>query len=268
MNLDDKIAVAVSNDNEEVSIDETIDAIVNAGFKNVFIQWYNKDWNPSQQEQLDKIKQAGLNVLFAHLGYQKINTLWGSSEEGDAHIARYQNDLKVCKENGIDLVCMHLTEKEAAPTCFEAGLKRLQAICDTAKELDMRVTFENTKVKGYVECVLEHIQDKHVGFCFDSGHYHAHFKDALDFKQFKDRIFAVHLHDNHGEKDEHLLPFDGNLDWEAVLRHLAECGYDGPIVLELCYRRDYLNMPIDEFYKKGYDLAKKMAIRYEQIKND
>lgn len=266
MDWDDKIAVVVSNDNENVSAYQTIDAIAQAGFKNVFIQWYNKDWSPSQTQQLDYIRKKNLNVLFAHLGYQKINTLWEKGEKGDAHITRYQQDLKICKENGINLVCMHLTERDTAPTCFEEGLRRIKAICDTAKELDMRVSFENTKVKGYVEYVLNHIQDEHVGFCFDSGHYHAHFKDELDFEPFKERIFAVHLHDNHGEKDEHLLPMDGNLDWEATLKHLAECGYDGPIILELCYRREYLKMPIDEFYKKGYDLAKKLALRYEEIK--
>ena len=44
------IAVVVSNNNKNVSIIETIDAIKKAGFKNVFIQWYNKDWNTSQEE--------------------------------------------------------------------------------------------------------------------------------------------------------------------------------------------------------------------------
>ena len=52
MNNNDNVAVVVSNDNKNVTIYETINAIKNAGFKNVFIQWYNKDWNPSQEEQL------------------------------------------------------------------------------------------------------------------------------------------------------------------------------------------------------------------------
>ena len=47
-----EIAVVVSNDNKDVSVIETINAIEKAGFKNVFVQWYNKDWNPTQEEQL------------------------------------------------------------------------------------------------------------------------------------------------------------------------------------------------------------------------
>ena len=78
-----EIAAAISNDNQEVSVTETIDAIKNAGFKNVFIQWYNKDWNPSQEEQLKYVREQGLNVIFAHLGYQNINDLWLENENGE-----------------------------------------------------------------------------------------------------------------------------------------------------------------------------------------
>ena len=96
-----EIAVAISNDNQEVSVTETIDAIKNAGFKNVFIQWYNKDWNPSQEEQLKYVRKQGLNVIFAHLGYQNINDLWLENENGENLVPRYINDLKICKENNI-----------------------------------------------------------------------------------------------------------------------------------------------------------------------
>ena len=41
------IAVTISNANKNVNPIETIHAIKNAGFKNVFIEWYNKDWEIS-----------------------------------------------------------------------------------------------------------------------------------------------------------------------------------------------------------------------------
>ena len=31
-----------------------------------------------------------------------------------------------------------------------------------------------------------------------------------------DRIVSMHVHDNHGTKDEHLWPGDGTIDWPAV----------------------------------------------------
>lgn len=37
-----ELAVAIQNENEKVSIIETINSINNAGFKNVFVQWYDE----------------------------------------------------------------------------------------------------------------------------------------------------------------------------------------------------------------------------------
>lgn len=254
----DNIAVVVNNDNENVSVIETIGAIKEAGFKNVFIQWYNEICNPSQEEQLRYVREKGLNVIFAHLGYQNINDLWLENEEGNKLVDRYKNDIKVCKENNIPMVVMHLTRKSVAPKYNEIGLKRLQEIADYAESLGIKIAFENTKIKGYLEYVIENIKNENVGICFDSGHNHVHFNDELDLSKFKNRIFAVHLHDNDQSDDLHLLPFDGTINWEKLMKNLKNNNYSGPITLELCYRYQYLDMDIVSFYKKGYEIAKKL----------
>ena len=41
------------------------------------------------------------------------------------------------------------------------------------------------------------------------------------FQLMRDRVVTVHAHDNHGEKDEHLLPWEGTIDWDAVLGEFA-----------------------------------------------
>jgi len=249
------LAVVVSNDNKNVNAVETTDAIIKAGFKNVFIQWYNEDWQPTQEEQLKYIREKGLNIIFAHLGYQNINDLWLESDEGNKLVDRYINDIKICKENNIPMVIMHLTSKKNAPKYNKKGLERLQKIVDYAQSQNIKVAFENTKIKGYLDYVIDNIKNKNVGICFDSGHYHVHFDDDLDFPKFKNRIFAVHLHDNDKSDDQHLLPFDGTLDWDKTIKNLKDSNYNGPITMELCYRNQYLNMSIEEFYKKGYKVG-------------
>ncbi|MCH5271646.1 MAG: sugar phosphate isomerase/epimerase [Lachnospiraceae bacterium] len=191
-----ELAVVVSNANKVVNVIDTIDAIQNAGFKNVFVQWYNREWNPTQEEQLMYIREKDLNVIFAHLGYQNINDIWLDTEDGSKLVDRYKNDIKICKENNISMVVMHLTGKNDAPKYNALGLHRLQEIADYAKALGIKVAFENTKLKGYLDYVIENIKNDNVGVCFDSGHYHVHFDDNLNFSKFKGRIFAVHLHDN------------------------------------------------------------------------
>lgn len=256
-----ELAVAVSNDNLNVTPIETIDAIKKAGFKNVFVQWYNKNLEINQEEQLKYIRQLGLNVIFAHLGYQDINNIWEEGTIGDSLVDRYINDIKICKQNAIPMVVMHLTSKSKAPEYSEIGLNRIRTIVDYAKKLGIKVAFENTKIKGYLDYVLSNIDNDNVGICFDSGHCHVHFNDDFNFELYKNRIFAVHLHDNDKSDDLHLLPFDGTIDWDWIISKLKECNYNGPITLELCYRYDYLNLNLTDFYRKGLEVAKEISYK-------
>ena len=258
-----EIAVVVSNDNELITPIETIDVIKDAGFKNVFVQWYNEKWVHSQKEQLNYIKSLGLNVLFAHLGYQNINSIWEDSAEGEELVARYKHDIDTCKQNGVPMVVLHLTSHSEAPMYGDVGLKRIKQIVDYAEDLKIKVAFENTKILGYLDYVMDHIKNDNVGICFDSGHYHAHFKGEFDFEKYKNRIFAVHLHDNDGNRDMHQIPFDGTADWESIIRELNAANYIGPITLEMCYVEDYLKITPLEFYKKSYLVAEKLAKMFE-----
>lgn len=246
---------------EKCNTFETIDAICKAEFKNVFIQWYDKEnWRESQLEQLNYIRSKKLNVIFAHLGYDNINDIWLSEEEYNLkkcnNVERYKKDIKDLHELGIDLVVMHLTSKFVAPPFCEDGLTRIREIVNYAESLNVKIAFENTKIKGYLEYVLSNIKNNNVGVCYDIGHDHVHFKDSYDFSFFKNRFFAVHLHDNHGEDDEHLLPFDGTIDYEKQINNLKINGYKGYVTLEVSYPKNYLNMDLEEFYKEAYKRGK------------
>ena len=53
------------------------------------------------------------------------------------------------------------------------------------------------------------------------------------FDVMRERTVTTHVHDNHGEKDEHQLPYEGTIDWDATLKILASAPNELPIVLEL-----------------------------------
>lgn len=254
-----EIAVVINNANQNVTPEETIKAVKEAGFKSVFLQWYNEKWNFSQEQQLTLARSLGLNIVFIHLGYQGINNLWLAGKKGEELIEGYKNDIKLAKENNIPMVIMHLTSGKQAPSYNEIGLKRIQTLCNYAERLGIKVAFENTKIKGYLEYVLSNIHNPNVGICYDSGHCHVHFKDEFPYELYTNKILATHLHDNDQSDDLHLLPFDGTINWPIVMQKLKDCHYTGPITLELCYRYDYLNLPLVEFYQKGYQAAEKLA---------
>lgn len=253
-----KYIQCVQNENKNVTPKDTIYAIKNAGFDGVFIQWYNKDWEFSQENQLKLCRELGLEVLFAHLGYKGINNIWLEGEDGEDLTKSFLEDLDACKANNIDLVVMHLSSKSGAPGPNLIGVERLQKIVDHAEELDIKVAFENTRTWGYLEYVFKYIKNSNIGICFDAGHYHCHFNDQFNWDIFKNKIFVVHLHDNDKSDDLHLLPFDGTIDWEDLTANLSNANYMGPVILESCYRYDYLDMPIEDFYKLSLEKARQI----------
>ena len=47
---------------------------------------------------------------------------------------------------------------------------------------------------------------------------------------------AMDVHDNRGRADEHLVPFDGAIDWPSALTTVQKVGYDGALTFELSTR--------------------------------
>ena len=63
--------------------------------------------------------------------------------------------------------------------------------------------------------ILEMGHLPNVGVCLDLGHAHITVGMAEAVATLGDRIGSVHVHDNHGLKDEHLWPGDGTIDWRG-----------------------------------------------------
>lgn len=79
----------------------------------------------------------------------------------------------------------------------------------------------------------EDMKTENKAFCFDSGHTNCAtqfgFMKPEEFvRYFGERIKMLHLHDNDGIHDQHLVPRQGGtIDWPAVFEALEEIGYDG-----------------------------------------
>lgn len=251
-----ELAIAIRCYKKDTYI-EIIDNIKKAGFKNVFIEWYNDDLT-LQKNILDYVRKQNLNIIFAHLGYQRPNVLWNHGIEGDIETERYINDIKQCKENGIDLVVIHPTFQYEKQEKNEIGINRIKKILKEAEELDVKVAFENVELSGYLEYILSNIESENLGICFDVGHYHLFYNDEFNTEKFKNRTWMIHLHDNYGKTDEHNLPFDGNVNWEKAISQICELNYKGYVVIESGRNIMYKNLSFEEYYNLAYERGKKL----------
>jgi sugar phosphate isomerase/epimerase len=134
---------------------------------------------------------------------------------------------------------LHLGEREDgwSPRSIEYALTALEHLGAFAHPLGVRLLVENLLSEPTTpEHLLEILRLGHldtVGICLDLGHAHVTVGVAEAISTLKTRIASVHIHDNHGEKDEHLWPGDGSINWPVTVQALKTLPEPPAIVLEV-----------------------------------
>jgi sugar phosphate isomerase/epimerase len=131
------------------------------------------------------------------------------------------------------------SRESADPRRLDAAFSSLEYLVVFAKQRGVRIALENTPGElASPGALRQFIADTRLDLrlCFDTGH--AHMEDGVEhsFDMMRDLVVTTHVHDNHGEKDDHLLPFAGSIDWKAAMKGFAEVSPGGarlPVVLEL-----------------------------------
>jgi sugar phosphate isomerase/epimerase len=84
-----------------------------------------------------------------------------------------------------------------------------------------------------VELIEDVLDTPAAGICLDVGHARL-LGDPVDaIEAASGHIFAAHVHDTRGARDEHLVPYDGSIDWTRTLLAFQKVGFTGPWTFEL-----------------------------------
>jgi sugar phosphate isomerase/epimerase len=129
------------------------------------------------------------------------------------------------------------------PRKRDAAFSSLEHLILHAHHAGVTIAVENTTSEmgdpAYLRAFVEETRLTGLRFNFDIGH--AHLADGPEeerltksFEPLRELVVAIHLHDNHGEKDEHLPPYDGTIDWSKAIPLLKTAPQEKlPLVLEL-----------------------------------
>ena len=124
--------------------------------------------------------------------------------------------------------------------CAAQNIEKLKIIAEYIKDKDITVCLENlgSVVDGIdrILYLIDSVGSDKLGICLDTGHLNLQ-KDK-DQRRFilmaGKRLRALHIADNEGERDQHMMPFTrGNIDFVSVVRALKEIGYEGLFNLEI-----------------------------------
>ncbi len=134
---------------------------------------------------------------------------------------------------------VHLGERDDAwsPRTIELAITALEHLGAFARPLGVRLLVENllneATTPEHLTLILAMGHLNNVGVCLDLGHAHMTVGTTAAIASLGDRIVTVHVHDNHGAKDEHLWPGDGAIDWKSTIPALQALAGPPAAVLEL-----------------------------------
>ena len=220
---------------------EQIDTIKKAGFDGVFADWMKDE---DMNDILNYAKNAGLDVIYLHAPFYGMDDLWHDDEGSLAD--KMLNDLygcaDCCAENNIEAMVCHAVIGMDNHSPNALGIERLAKIVEYTKEKGVKIAFENTEGPEYLQMIFDNFGHfEHIGFCFDSGHEMCYNAGIDMLARHGKKLIVTHLNDNMGQTEEeitfhddnHMLPFDGIGDWKNIAERMHKCGYTGPLSFEL-----------------------------------
>lgn len=224
-------AVKVCSDCGYDAVDVYIKGVAHLSEKELNV-WINR--------MQDMLNRCNVTVSQCHLYFGKVDK--DGLEEYENKVAR---SMAVADRMGIAWGVIHgIDYRDLYGVSTEENIrlnvelfKRLQ---DRVKPKTVGLAFENIMRCDFASAdVLNALCNEackygKVGVCWDTGH--ANLSEGINqeesIRKLGSRLKCLHIHDNHGKFDEHILPMMGTINWRAIIAALREIGYTGDFVYE------------------------------------
>lgn len=235
------------------------------------------NWEKWAEKTLQTARKHGITMLQAHcllFGY-----LYKNHPDHQFLTDVNMKLLDVCKALEIEYMIFHpgsYPEAVSAKQSLDGTVEWFLPFVERAEKLGIKLCMENmfdvvagdrvirqfgSRPDELAELV-EKINSKNVGVCWDCGHAHVGMLNQKEsLKLLRDKVWTTHIHDNRGQysNDLHLPPFYGSLDWENLMEGLKEIDYAGTFNFEIERHNIPLDFMHEEFvsvYRKGERLLK------------
>lgn len=140
----------------------------------------------------------------------------GAEKLFEENMVFYRKLKPYCEEYGIRVALENLPQMKS----FAFGEKVVDSVCAAPEEF---IRYLDTLDSDCFTACLD------IGHAMITGHSPQDFIRTLG----KNRLTALHVHDNNSQKDWHTLPFEGGMaDWQEIMKALKEIGYTGDLTFE------------------------------------
>lgn len=204
----------------------------------------------------NKLREYGVYVHSLHLPVFPELDIASLHERTRVHaIWEFKKGIDVLDYLGGEIAIVHPSMQPFDLNNYDEKCRRLAKCRESMLEL---LAYSKSKnIKLAVENLLPHLlggrsEDlnrlvdelaaTNLGICFDSSHANLAQDPAQVLKDFNKRVISVHLSDNHGQYDDHLIPGAGKINWPSIMNGLKDIGYRGVFMLEVFTRQENVDL--------------------------
>lgn len=136
----------------------------------------------------------------------------------------------------------------------------LRELLEDAARLELRLVIENHpwwslfETPADFEELVAAYDLAGLGACWDTGHGWLSGHPAETACRLEAHLVTVHLHDNDGREDLHLVPTEGSLSWEPLVSGLQRIGYQGPFMMELAPPNELTDEAIEQLATRAREV--------------
>jgi sugar phosphate isomerase/epimerase len=202
-----------------------------------------KDWLTESTLTLHSVHAPITDVFANGRGQRDFST---ATRDGDARKATLHEmaaALEIAKTIPFKFLVVHLgipVAQHPGPdeNDRDAAIRSIQDIHDMAQAAGVTVALEVmgnelSTPPDLIEILERNFEDADMGICMDVGHAHLLGDTGEAIETASEYLVTTHIHDNRRQSDDHLVPFQGNINWAAVIMALEKIGYDGVLMYEV-----------------------------------
>lgn len=199
--------------------------IKDAGFDGLLMWWSNEfgrdKFGKNDYFNSPKLaRESGLFIENIHCPLENQNELWNNNLAGEKSIETYLKCIDDCVSFEIPTMVIHLPNDKNPITSLD--LHRIKKMTEKAEKYSINIAFENLNNINHLLYIFDQINSPNIGFCYDSGHHYSYCPDLDLLKKYGSRLMALHLHDNNGTHAQHGLPFDGEINWQRLMKKISK----------------------------------------------
>jgi sugar phosphate isomerase/epimerase len=221
------------------------------------LQFYrNEARPPTTKEALEIARNADLRYDSIHGVFGEHLDPSGPDSSHVEHCLRiYEQEGRLASDLGGPMVVVHPSgwtpgRKELSPQeATEAAMPRrprldsfMRRLADIGENLGVTYLVENQPYNCYLghdpvglAAQIAAVGSARIRMCFDTGHAHITSDVYRSLMSCAPVIDYLHVHDNDGKNDTHLMPgaANGTIDWPRMAESIKQAGLTAPRMLEV-----------------------------------